>query len=202
MYSRKQYSYFFFLVFILNTCLFVSGCTRSISKSELLNLSENAVFYDYSGDNIVLLESVIVDSGKQNNRIIFEFDDDSEYISQDVIETIMDENSKYPYPNRIEGDSVNYEKNTKVEAVFDNGSIFIILNFDPEMECNYLYIIYGYLIEVQGPWDGPRIELTKYGGSEDGKEGDFVYCQTYDKDRQKWNECEESFIENVPLGLD
>lgn len=83
-----------------------------------------------------------------------------------------------------------------------NGSIYIVLNFDPNIECYYLYIIYGYLIEVQGPWDGPRIELTKYGCSEDGKEGDFVYCQTYDKDRQKWNECEESFIENVPLGLD
>ncbi len=40
MYSRKQYSYFFFLVLILNTCLFVSGCTRDISK--VLNLSENA----------------------------------------------------------------------------------------------------------------------------------------------------------------
>ena len=200
MYSRKQYSYFFFLVLILNTCLFVSGCTRSISKSELLNLSENAVFYNYSGDNFLSLESVIVDSESQDNRIIFEFDDDSQYLSKNVIESLIDRKTKYP--DRIEGDSVNYEKNTKVEAVYDNGSIFIILNFDPEIECNYLYIIYGYLIEVQGPWDGPSIELTEYGCSKDGKEGDFVYCQTYDKDRQKWNECEESFIENVPLGLD
>ena len=74
--------------------------------------------------------------------------------------------------------------------------------FSTLIHCINNNIIYGYLIEVQGPWDGPRIELTKYGCSEDGKEGDFVYCQTYDKDRQKWNECEESFIENVPLGLD
>ena len=200
MYSRKQYSYFFFLVLILNTCLFVSGCTRSISKSELLNLSENAVFYNYSGDNILSLESVIVDSESQDNRIIFEFDDDSQYLSKNVIESLIDRKTKYP--DRIEGDSINYERNTKVESVFDNGSIFIILNFDPEIECNYLYIIYGYLIEVQGPWDGPSIELTEYGWSKDGIKGDLVYYQMYDKDSQKWNECEESFIEDVPLGLD
>ena len=185
MYSRKQYSYFFFLVLILNTCLFVSGCTRSISKSELLNLSENAVFYNYSGDNFLSLESVIVDSESQDNRIIFEFDDDSQYLSKNVIESLIDRKTKYP--DRIEGDSINYERNTKVESVFDNGSIYIVLNFDPNIECYYLYIINGYLIEVQGPWDGPCIELRKYGCSEDGKEGDFVYCQTYDKDRQSGN---------------
>ncbi len=201
MLSGKRFRGCFILIMLLfSTCLLVTGCTRNIP--EVLNLSENAVFYNYSGDNIVSLESVIVDSGSRDNRIIFEFDDESEYISRDVIETIMDENSKYPYPNRIEGDSVNYEKNTKVEAVFDNGSIYIILNFDPDIECNYLYIIYGYLIEVQGPWDGPSIELTEYGWSKDGIKGDLVYYQMYDKDRQKWNECEESFIEDVPLGLD
>lgn len=201
MLSGKRFRGCFILIMLLfSTCLLVTGCTRNIP--EVLNLSENAVFYNYSGDNILSLESVIVDSGSRDNRIIFEFDDESEYVSRDVIETVMDDNSKYPYPNRIEGDSVNYEKNTKVEAVFDNGSIYIILNFDPDIECNYLYIIYGYLIEVQGPWDGPRIELIRYGCSRDGKNGDLVYYQTYDKDRQKWNECEESFIEDVPLGLD
>ncbi|MBR4779835.1 MAG: hypothetical protein IK014_00580 [Lachnospiraceae bacterium] len=188
------------IMLLLSICLLVTGCTRNIP--ETLNLSENAAFYNYSGDNILSLKSIIVDSESQDNRIIFEFDDESEYVSRDVIKTIMDENSKYPYPNRIEGDSVNYEKNTKVEAVFDNGSNFIILNFDPDIECNYLYIIYGYLIEVRGPWNAPGIELTEYGWSKDGIKGDLVYYQMYDKDRQKWNECEESFIEDVPLGLD
>ena len=201
MLSGKRFRGCFILIMLLlSNCLLVTGCTRNIP--EVLNLSENAVFYNYSGDNIVSLESVIVDSGSRENRIIFEFDDESEYVSRDVIETIMDENSKYLYPNRIEGDSVNYEKNTKVEAVFDNGSIYIILNFDPDIECNYLYIIYGYLIEVQGPWDDPSIELTEYGWSKDGIKGDLVYYQMYVKDSQKWNECEESFIEDVPLGLD
>ena len=201
MYSRKQYiCYLFFFMLLLSPCLFVSGCTRSISKSELLNLSENAVFYEYSVDNFLSLESVIVDSESHDNRIIFQFDDDSEYLSQNVIESLIDRRTKYP--DRIEGDSVNHERNTKVESVFDNGSIYIVLNFDPNIECSYLYIIYGYLIEVQGPWDGPRIELIEYGCSKDGKEGDFVYSQTYNKDRQKWNECEESFIEYPPIGLD
>ena len=201
MLSGKRFRGCFILIMLLlSTCLFVTGCTRNIP--EVLNLSENAVFYNYSGDNVVSLESVIVDSGSRDNRIIFEFDDDSEYVSRDVIETIMDENSKYPYPNRIEGDSVNYEKNTKVEAVFDNGSVYIILNFDPDIECNYLYIIYGYLIEVQGPWNAPNVVLIESSVNEDGAMGDIIYTQKYDKDREKWNECEDTFHENVPLGLD
>ena len=200
MYSRKQYSYFFFLVLILNTCLFVTGCTNSISKSELLNLSENAVFYNYSGDNILSLKSIIVDSGNQDNRIIFEFDGDSDYLSQDVIESIIDKKTKFS--NKIKGESVKKEENTEVEAIFDNKSIFIVLKFDPNMECNNLYIINSYYIEVRGPWDAPAVVLIKSSSNEDGAMGDEIYTQTYDKDRQKWNECEESFYENLPPGLD
>ena len=198
MYSRKQYSYFFFLVLILNTCLFVSGCTRDISK--LLNLSVNAVCYNYSGDNILSLKSVIVDSGNQDNRIIFEFDGDSDYLSQDVIESIIDKKTKFS--NKITGESVKKEENTEVEAIFDNKSIFIVLKFDPNMECNNLYIINSYYIEVRGPWDAPAVVLIKSSSNEDGAMGDDIYTQTYDKDRQKWNECEESFYENLPPGLD
>ena len=198
MYSRKQYSYFFFLVLILNTCLFVSGCTRDISK--LLNLSVNAVCYNYSGDNILSLKSVIVDSGNQDNRIIFEFDGDSDYLSQDVIESIIDKKTKFS--NKITGESVKKEENTEVEAIFDNKSIFIVLKFDPNMECNNLYIINSYYIEVRGPWDAPAVVLIKSSSNEDGAMGEDIYTQTYDKDRQKWNECEESFYENLPPGLD
>ena len=198
MYSRKQYSYFFFLVLILNTCLFVSGCTRDISK--VLNLSENAVFYNYSGDNILSLKSVIVDSGNQDNRIVFEFEGDSDYLSRDAIESIIDK--KTIFSNKIKGESVKKEKNNEVEAIFDNKSMFIVLKFDPNIECNNLYIINSYYIEVRGTWDAPSVVLIKSSSNEDGAMGDEIYTQTYDKDRQEWNEYEESFYENSPPGLD
>ncbi|MCR4991526.1 MAG: hypothetical protein K6A45_00610 [Lachnospiraceae bacterium] len=199
MLSGKRFRGCFILIMLLfSTCLLVTGCTRNVP--EVLNLSENAVFYNYSGDNILSLKSIIVDSESQDNRIIFEFDDDSEYVSQNVIESIIAKKTKYP--NRIEGESVNGENNTKVEAIFDNGSIYIVLNFDPNIECNNLYINYGYFIEIRGPWDAPFIDLTRFSVNKDGVDGDISYYQTYDMDRQKWNEGNEYFYENLPPVLD
>ncbi len=199
-FKRRFRGGFILIMLLLGSCLFVTGCTNSISKSELLNLSENAVFYNYSGDNILSLKSIIVDSESQDNRIIFEFDGDSEYLSRDVIESSIDKNTKVS--SKIKGESIKKEKNTEVEAIFDNGSIFIVLKFDPNTECNNLFIIPSYYLEVRGPWDAPDVILIESSVNEDGAMGDMIYTQTYDKDREKWNECEKSFYENVPIGLD
>ncbi len=200
MLSIKRFNRYLILFLLLTSSCLLLGCEKNISKSELLSLSEKAVFYDYSGDNILSLESVIVDSESQDNRIVFEFDGDSEYVSQNVIESIIAKKTKYP--NRIEGESVNGENNTKVEAIFDNGSIYIVLNFDPNIECNNLYINYGYFIEIRGPWDAPFIDLTRFSVNKDGVDGDISYYQTYDKNRQEWNKYDEYFYENVPPALD
>ena len=196
MLSIKQFNRYLILFSLLISSCLLLGCEKNRAKSELLSLSGKAVFYDYSGDNILSLKSVIVDSESQDNRIIFEFDGDSEYVSQNVIESIIAKKTKYP--NRIEGESVNGENNTKVEAIFDNGSIYIVLNFDPNIECNNLYINYGYFIEIRGPWDAPFIDLTRFSVNKDGVDGDISYYQTYDMDRQKWNEGNEYFYENLP----
>lgn len=201
MLSRRRFrSYFILIMLLLSFCFSISGCARSTARSELLSLSEKAVFYDYSGDNILSLKSVIVDSEGQDNRIIFEFDGDSEYLSRDVIESSIDKNTKVS--SKIKGESIKKEKNTEVEAIFDNGSIFIVLKFDPNTECNNLFIIPSYYLEVRGPWDAPDVILIESSVNEDGAMGDMIYTQTYDKDREKWNECEKSFYENVPIGLD
>ena len=201
MLSRKQfYRYLIIFLILLSSCLLL-GCDKNISKSELLSLSEKAVFYDYSGDNILLLKSVIVDSGNQDNRIIFEFGGDSEYLSsQNVIESIIEK--KTNFSGKIEGESVKKEIITKVEAVLGNGSFFIVLSFDPNTECNHLYIFYDYFIEVRGPWDAPLIDVTRYSVSKDGAVGDISYYQIYDKDRQEWNEYNEYFYEIIPPGPD
>ena len=201
MLSRRRFrGYFILIMLLLSLCLFVSGCTRSTARSELLSLSEKAVFYDYSGDNILSLKSVIVDSEGQDNRIIFEFDGDSEYLSRDVIESSIDKNTKIS--SKIKGESIKKEKNTEVEAIFDNGSIFIVLKFDPNTECNNLFIIPSYYLEVRGPWDAPDVILIESSVNEDGAMGDMIYTQTYDKDRQDWNECNEYFYENPPPASD
>lgn len=201
MLSRRRFrGYFILIMLLLSFCFSVSGCSRSAARSELLSLSEKAIFYDYSGDNILSLKSVIVDSEGQDNRIIFEFDGDSEYLSRDVIESSIDKNTKVS--SKIKGESIKKEKNTEVEAIFDNGSIFIVLKFDPNTECNNLYIIPSYYIEVRGPWDAPFIDVTRYSVNKDGAVGDVSYYQTYDKDRQDWNECNEYFYENPPPALD
>lgn len=188
------------IMLLLSSCLFVTGCMKNTPRSELLSLSDKAVFYDYSGDNILSLRSVIVDSEGQDNRIIFEFDGDSKYMTQKVTESIIAK--EYRYNNTIKGESEEQEINTKVEAIYDYGTVFIVLNFDPNTECNHLYIIYDYFIEVRGPWDAPFIDVTRYSVNKDGAEGDIIYTQTYDKDREKWNECEEGFYEYPPPALD
>jgi hypothetical protein len=38
--------------------------------------------------------------------------------------------------------------------------------------------------------------------NKDEAAGDIIYTQTYDKDREKWNECEEAFHEDPPPALD
>ena len=199
MLSGKRFRGCFILIMLLfSNCLLVTGCTRNIPK--VLNLSENAVFYNYSGDNILSLKSIIVDSESQDNRIIFEFDDDSDYLSRDLIESSIDINTKIS--SKITGESIKKEKNTEAEAIFDKKSIFIVLKFDPNIECNSLFIISGYYIEVRGPWNAPNVVLIESSVNEDGALGDIIYTQKYDKDREKWNKCENTFHENVPLGLD
>ena len=200
MLSIKQFNRYLILFSLLIISCLLLGCEKNRAKSELLSLSEKAVFYDYSGDNILSLKSVIVDSESQDNRIIFEFDGDSEYLSRDVIESSIDKNTKIS--SKIMGESIKKEKNTEVEAIFDNGSIFIVLKFDPNTECNNLFIIPSYYIEVRGPWDAPFIDVTRYSVNKDGATGDISYYQTYDKDRQDWNECNEYFYENTPPALD
>ncbi len=85
---------------------------------------------------------------------------------------------------------------------FNTKIIEALLKFDPNIECNSLFIISGYYIEVRGPWNAPNVVLIESSVNEHGALGDIIYTQKYDMDRQKWNECEESFIENVPPCLD
>ena len=200
MLSIKQFNRYLILFSLLIISCLLLGCEKNRAKSELLSLSGKAVFYDYSGDNILSLKSVIVDSESQDNRIIFEFDADSDYLSRDVIESNIDKNTKIS--SKIKGESIIKEKNTEVEAIFDNESMFIVLKFGPNTECNNLFIIPSYYIEVRGPWDAPEMILIESSVNEDGAMGDAIYTQTYNKDKEKWNECEESFYENVSIGPD
>lgn len=214
---KSTYSIFIrkFRVILLLAFLMLTACnrkeTRSFSLSEQMtsnqkeirpfSLSEQAIEYFFTTDNIISLKSVILDNGDTDNRFILEIDASSKYISKESIEAILKamEEEPHNYTRRIVGESIEHVACTEVQVVYDKDSIFLILYFEPNVECSQVVIYQGNItMEISGSWEKPRLLVMDINYMQGGKEGVLFCSQEYDGKNKMWNASIEQFAEDKP----
>lgn len=200
---------------LLLACLMLTACNQketrpsSMAEEETCNqeevrpftLSEEAVEYSFSVDNIMSLKSIILDNTDTDNRFILEFDSFSEYIYKDGMEETLKVMEEEPHNlfRRIIGESVDYVTCTDVQVMYDKDSIFLILYFEPNIECNRVVIYQGNItMEINAPWEKPSLLVMDISYMQDGTEGVLFRSQEYDVKSKKWNESVEQFAEDKP----
>lgn len=215
--SNSTYSIFIskFGAILLLACLMLTACNQketrpsSMSEQETCNqkeirpfaLSEKAVEYSFSMDNIMSLKSVILDNTDKDNRFILEFDSFSKYIYKEGIEETLKvmEEEPHNFFRRIVGESVNHVACTEVQVMYDKDSIFLILYFEPNIECSRVVIYQGNItMEINAPWENPSLLVMDINYMQDGTEGVLFRSQEYDGKNKMWNASIEQFAEDKP----
>lgn len=188
---------------LLLTCLMLTSCNQEEMRP--FSMSEQAAEYSFSADNIISLKSVALDKEDTGNRFILEFNVFSKYISKESIEETLKAMEENPsnHKRRIIGESVDHVTNNEIQVMYSKNSIFIILHFDPNVECSQVVIKQGNLtVEISGPWDSPSLLVRDFSYVKDGAEGVLFRSQEYDGKNKKWSECTEVFAEDVaPVGV-
>ena len=185
----------------LSLCLLLIACENVETQSS--KMSDDANTFVFDANNIIGLKSISLSNEGQNGMVI-EFDDDSRYISLEVLENILSAMQERPddVTRRIIGESEKSVVSREIQVEKRKKSVCLKLLFDSDDMCDHIEIgLRGCIVDFYGPWDSPKLEVMDYTYIKDGVKGTRFLDQTFDKEKQIWNEVHEDFYEDKePVG--
>lgn len=191
----------FSFLMTLSFCILLIACKNG--ESQASKTSDDAKKIVFDTNNILGLRSIsLCDDGQ--NGIVIEFGDNSQYISLDALEVVLRAMEERPdnTAKQIVGKSADQVVSREIQVEKGDKSVCLKMLFGPNDECDHIIIkLGGCVIDIYEPWDSPCLKVMDYTYIKDGVKGTRFLDQTFDKEKQIWNEVHEDFYEDKePVG--
>jgi len=198
--NRKRISYISILILCM---ILISSCGKAECPFEI---SENAIIYEYPGNNLISLKSTIVDEGK--HQCIYEFSKRNKIVSAEKLDEMVSlhQDGDRKFYLAILTNTWEYYDIDGVEIAYSGDSIFLkhdynedanILNGRLSMHLSTYCYVQIYTLE------NPKITVAYLNAEKSGDSGSRYESQEYNRETGKWNKVVETFVSNSEeVGID